>query len=547
MKKLIAIGLIMTAAFTLQAQQLSGTQEYVNRSEYGGSRYSIINWSVNYRIFEEDNSFYIELSNPKVTPSTSSQYGIPGNFYSKSDLGISTWPNTDPTAYIFSLNFTIKYPDGSSHEHNAEINRKNFIDAKNKFKNTNATASSFRVTSVEKMMYNGGNDQKLNDLIAQKKVGSSNNSNNNNHINQPNINQTENSESKNTETKTTVEQIPESYKGNPMTYNKNNSSSTVDNFSKNYQQGQQITEIATGIANLLTPTPGQTERRVHKEAQQEAGRRRQLEYEAEIVQGKKDKFTKDYLPLMNIAENAKGKVNVANNFIHYSEEVENARMTLYYASFHLEQTDRVPKREEWFENAVADNNFDALMEKGSQINAVTKNNEGFPYIEKAAQLGSVDAMVRLGVYYDIVKTFHGGNPNTALVWFTKAAAKGSPNAMYHLGMIYKYGRANEEKEGYVQYDVNKDEKTAFEWFTKSIQTDYKETLFAKADHYNWEPRRTYYKKYSFIEEAAYKELAIMYRQGEVVAKDKQKAKELEKSYKENYYKRKNSWFLSDLF
>ena len=236
----------MTAAFTLQAQQLSGTQEYVNRSEYGGSRYSIINWSVNYRIFEEDNSFYIELSNPKVTPSTSSQYGIPGNFYSKLDLGISTWPNSDPTAYVFSLNFTIKYPDGSSQEHNAEINRKNFIDTKNKFKNTNATASSFRITSVEKMMYNGGNDQKLNDLIATKKNGNSNNisnSNSNNPVTQTGTTNTDN-QTENTTTKPLDNYDPNTgLYTNPMA-NYNNLSS-----SNNSNTTTQLINSATTLIN----------------------------------------------------------------------------------------------------------------------------------------------------------------------------------------------------------------------------------------------------------------------------------------------------------
>jgi len=74
------------------------------------------------------------------------------------------------------------------------------------------------------------------------------------------------------------EQIPDSYAGNPLTYNKTNSSGTssgsaLEKFNKGYQQGQQIAEIATGIVDLFAPTPAQLQRRAAEAAEVERQKR----------------------------------------------------------------------------------------------------------------------------------------------------------------------------------------------------------------------------------------------------------------------------------
>lgn len=158
-------------------------------------------------------------------------------------------------------------------------------------------------------------------------------------------------------------------------------------------------------------------------------------------------------------------------------------------------------------------------------------------LEKAVRLGSVDAMVRLGEWYDLSAEFKGGaNAEFAFTAFTDAAEKGSPNAMYYLGMIYKYGLIedlstggirNYRKKTHVQYAVPINEQKAFEWFSKSIQPNYRPSIFTiGAREFG---RLT--SGGSYFEKDAYNELAEMYRKGKVVAKDKQKAKELEAAYK----------------
>ena len=256
MKKLIGIILIITATFTLQAQKLKGTQEYSEPLEFGGSRYTTVNWNVNCQIILKEDAFYIRLSNPIISVSPTSLYGTPngGKLYSKMDLGLSTWPDSDPTPYNMSLELTLIYPDGTYHKTSAVIREDNFIERISQFNGLkNASPGSFKVASVEYMGYNGGADNKLDILIAAKKNGSSNSSNSSNNPA--------------TQNKTTTD-MPENTSGNdplahfetdgktytnPMSKNTNSGSSSVDNFNKDYAQGQQIvdavTPLATGIVD----------------------------------------------------------------------------------------------------------------------------------------------------------------------------------------------------------------------------------------------------------------------------------------------------------
>jgi hypothetical protein len=257
MRKLIVLILILSAGFTLQAQKLSGTQEYSNPQEFGGSKYSIVNWNVNYQILFEQDSYYIKLSYPNVSVSPSSLYGTPNKFYSKSDLGISTWPHTDPTPYNFSLELTLIYPDGSYHKTGASINENSFIESNSKFKN--AGVGSFKVASVEKMNYNGAHDQKIDELIAAKKNGVSKTSKNTSNGETSNNNPlTQTGTTNNGKATNTAGNDPLAHfetdpttPSNPMTNNTKSSSSAVESFNKGYQQGQQITDAVMPVANEL--------------------------------------------------------------------------------------------------------------------------------------------------------------------------------------------------------------------------------------------------------------------------------------------------------
>ncbi|QBZ98335.1 tetratricopeptide repeat protein [Flavobacterium sangjuense] len=306
---------------------------------------------------------------------------------------------------------------------------------------------------------------------------------------------------------------------NPMVTKTSSGSGAVDSFTKGYQQGQQISEVATGIVDLFAPTPAQLQRRAAEAA--EAERQKKVSDDIERENKEKRFGTLYYYPLIDRATN--GDIN--------------ARMILYLSSYDLWCTKFVPKREEWFNHAFKNKNLDAIMIMSDMEAKLGK--ERTPYLKEAARLGSLDAMVELGKWYDSksftysgVKSVAGENPEKAIAAFTEAADKGSPNAAYYLGMIYKYGIIedlstggikNFRKKMHVSYAIAPDEQKAFEWFSKSLQPDYITSLYSKKE---------WYMKGSYFESKTYLELASMYRKGKVIAKDKDKAKSYEKLHEE---------------
>ncbi|WP_306350514.1 hypothetical protein [Flavobacterium sp. '19STA2R22 D10 B1'] len=158
-------------------------------------------------------------------------------------------------------------------------------------------------------------------------------------------------------------------------------------------------------------------------------------------------------------------------------------------------------------------------------------------------------MVKLADWYDnkcrkaYSYTYVGGeNPIKAFEWYEKAASKDSPVAMYRLGMIYKYSSTQDGSESYayakrvhVEYEIAKDESKAFEWFSKSINPNYVESLFStskkiKTNFWNWKDTFSAAKA-SFFHPDSYKQLALFYKQAKVVPKDKEMAKKLVVAYK----------------
>ncbi|MDP3916228.1 MAG: hypothetical protein Q8R96_21080 [Bacteroidota bacterium] len=267
MKKLIAFSLIMIAAFTLQAQQLKGTREYSEPREFGGSRYTIVNWIVNYQIILKADAFYIRLSNPRISVSPVSLYGTPngGKLYSKTDLGLSTWPDSDPTPYNMGLELTLIYPDGTHHKTGANVKEDSYIESTSKFKSAGPT--SFKVASVEYMYYNGGADNKLDILIAAKKNGSSNSSNNPNNPLSTNT-QTNTSNNPATQTGTTNTGMPANTSGNDPLAHFNNPQPTYSN----NKTVQAVGEFANAVEPLLEQWANQAQAKREEREQEELAR-----------------------------------------------------------------------------------------------------------------------------------------------------------------------------------------------------------------------------------------------------------------------------------
>lgn len=291
-----------------------------------------------------------------------------------------------------------------------------------------------------------------------------------------------------------------------------------------YSKKEVYTQAAvTAIGSLVNEMNANYER---KEAAYERERELKEKNNAKNYEGK---FKAEYLPLMNKA--------IAGD--------ENARMILYFTSDKKELWNYVPQRNKWFKEALNNNNnTDALLQKAKDIQEHPEyfkkdgDNDYNYYIEKAANLGSIDAMILMAKYYDskFYNTKTSLDTKKAIEFYNKAAENGSPIAMYYLGMIYKYGIVSDLRgsEKYYktlpQFDVILDDKIAFNWFLKSCETfsraDYQESIFAKSIKYNYFGMFGCVDHYDALKNC-YMELSIIYKEGEIVAKDKDKAKKFE--------------------
>jgi hypothetical protein len=287
MKKQFTFLLIMISIIS-NAQSLSGTQNFSGNG--GGPHYTVINWRVNYRIYEENGFYYISLNNPSASVANNSQYNYNGVIYNKSDLGLSVWPDSEPRKAIttLSLTLTVQYPGGSISTAVGAGNHEEAMIAEpnNKFSKTyNLSISSFKVSSVQSMRYNGGRDGVLDRLIEEKKNKSSTNNStqsSNNPATQSGrttSNTSTTNSSNSYELKLSDIGISDSNSSNNPQGNYNSasglysnpltsyssSSSAVSEFQKNYETGQQIANTAVAIFDLFSPSPEELARRERAE------------------------------------------------------------------------------------------------------------------------------------------------------------------------------------------------------------------------------------------------------------------------------------------
>jgi TPR repeat protein len=126
---------------------------------------------------------------------------------------------------------------------------------------------------------------------------------------------------------------------------------------------------------------------------------------------------------------------------------------------------------------VTSQDASALKDQGDRyyfgVNASKDNAKAREWYEKAADKGSVDAMVSLGVLYangqgvaqDYAK---------AREWYQQAAVKGSADAMYNLGNLYDDG-----------HGVAQDFSKAREWYEKAADKGSVEAMFTLGLHYDY--------------------------------------------------------------
>jgi TPR repeat protein len=201
----------------------------------------------------------------------------------------------------------------------------------------------------------------------------------------------------------------------------------------------------------------------------------------------------------------------------------------------------LPKEREWLSDAAANKNLDAMNIVGSCVFGMESHLNSHPYgginsragalklLEEAAKLGSVDAMVMIGNYYNkkwmsysgFGQQRSGADPEKAYYWYSMAAEAGSPSANYFLGIILRYGVINKIQD--VKYKIKKNNDLAFKYFLKSVENPYYNISFFQ-NIFNSSMYGSCFERESF------KELALMYEKGIGCTKDKEIAKKLMEEY-----------------
>lgn len=283
-----------------------------------------------------------------------------------------------------------------------------------------------------------------------------NNTNSNNQSTQTNSKDTQTNETKSYELKLSDIGIPE------------NNSSTTSDYQKNYETGQQLGELANNVVDIFSPSPEKIARQA-----EEVRLRKKREVEAE------DYFKRQLNQYLDSAKSG----NESSRMILVCLLQSNLAWSRNFTNY-------IPDYKEWVFTASKNNNFDAmnilgwnslnLRNDGSAINFGLNKTDGVKLLEQAANLGSVDAMYILGLYYNqnkncmYGKDSGGGDPEKSLKWYRMAAENGNAQALYSLGMIYTYKEVWKDMVCIVKFKVKKDYPLAADYFNESLKAQYKE-------------------------------------------------------------------------
>ena len=321
MRRLITIFLLITTAFiTVNAQnKLSGSLgPYANNNSW--NKYTDLNWEVTYQFEKKKNGIYLKYLNPKVTVAHNSLYSTAAKNYSKSELGLSAWPEI----YLpSSLNVSVDchLPNGEVVLSGFAVSSFNYNPYEKRICGTTLNGkeldpSDFRL-SVTKAYYNPQSIKELDDIIRAKQAQNSNtntsksattnttqnhsNNNNpatNNPLSSSQTNNSSNNNPLNTKTDPPTYELrysdiglPEAYQngsvnnGNPMLNNNSNYSPSPGNYSND-----NTVQAVGAVVDLISAWGNQAEaERERKKAaeRQMAEEKKQREAEAAAVKSRK--------------------------------------------------------------------------------------------------------------------------------------------------------------------------------------------------------------------------------------------------------------------
>lgn len=512
MKNFIIFALIFINVLAVNAQQkLNGAIGPI--AAVGYNRYTHVNWAVSYQFEKRNNDIYLVYYNPQVTVPAHASYATPQKVYTKGELGLSAWPDTElkPSSLNVQINCITPFgktePSGFAVSSASDGRSEDWVCSA-KLNGKEVDLSAFKLV-VTKASYNTQPVQDLDRIINQMKASNataagsvvSNTARNPTSTNGISAAQANPASAAN---KT------ESSPGYIMSYSNIGISDRAPASTKQ-EVTNQIISGAAGIAgNLLNDMNANRERKIA--AERAAYNAKESILAGERIKVAEVQFRETYLPLID-------KANRGD---------EHTRMLLYFTSDVFHTQSLVPQREQWLQQAYANNNTDAILEMariaGGGYRSSMDFEKSIPLLQKAGSLGSADALFLLGQYYGTkpssykgIPSAGGNDPELSLKMFKAAASNGSPSAMYYLGMIYKYGYMHSYKKLAAKYNVELNEKTALEWFEKSLQPDYLESLYARTLISN-------NGTCSYFNKSSYYELGVLYSKGKVIPKDPAKSK-----------------------
>ncbi|MDX6184084.1 hypothetical protein SGQ44_18125 [Flavobacterium sp. Fl-77] len=166
MKKTILLTfLLFSNWYYLYAQSLRGN---CHEDRQGTSSYfTQVDIDATFSFYAKNNSVYIKCSNLKMNVPSNTIYNAYGQHYTKSDLGISQWPQNQKP-WSMTINVSGSYRGGNFNKDifcNVNFTCDEFsiegIDA------DKVDLSSFRITSISNFRYNQGGDPQLEEIIKK--------------------------------------------------------------------------------------------------------------------------------------------------------------------------------------------------------------------------------------------------------------------------------------------------------------------------------------------------------------------------------------------
>lgn len=536
----------------LKAQsRLSG--KFQNPPNSGvGNHYTEVSWQFKYNMAIENGWVVMNAYDIDIRPSATSMYRYNGKILSRGQYG-SRSPQLEPCGVIIEVYLSYRGTNYSTRiEFNCDGSTSRIGDGGYSKRESgkvirvkdigiaDVDAYSFVVSDSRMINFNTRGDNALDRELHERELkeynGKSNNQNYSNSQNNSNgssnrpssTNGTRNSSSSTSSNNTSSSTI------SPNTTDQGNTTYTIPSAESQMRQlgidpnKDYLGELISMGGTLLQEINENRRRRWEKEAL-EAERLEKLKTENTAINTKKyvDYFKKNYVDKYFSAANAgddAARLMLIMKCKELSDECSNQPNSNYcsYEDFlkAIPINESVPNVElsqwiliaHWEFELVKKNNLDAINLKAHILDKENRDSL-LPLLENAAALGSLDAMVILGMFYDQKERDGGGMDELkALYWFTRAANAGCPMAAYYLGMIYRYGHTlrpdnyHKKISSCIAYSIKKDDKVAADWFVKSVNhsKNHKESAFAK--HQLICSRILWVKTYSM--ELAYYGLAI---------------------------------------